>query len=60
MWFSFAPTKVPQVLFATNLWIRNCIIAMAADMEEVLTVDTQHWRDVLRISYTRTAGSKYV
>ena len=33
MWFSFAPTKVLQVLFATNLWIRSCIIAMAADTE---------------------------
>ena len=47
MWFSFAPTKVPQVLFATNLWIRNCIIAMAADMEEVLIADMQHWPDCL-------------
>ena len=32
---------------------------MAADMEEVLIADMQHWPDVLRISYTRTAGSKY-
>ena len=60
MWFSFAPTKVPQVLFATNLLIRNSIIAMAADMEEVLIADMQHWRDALRISFIRTVGSKYL
>ena len=60
MWFSFAPTKVPQVLFATNLWIRNCIIAMAADMEEVLIADMQHWPDALQISFIRTVGSKYL
>ena len=60
MWFSFAPTKVPLVSFATNLSIRNCIIAMAADMEEVLTADVQHWRDALRISFNRTVGSKYL
>ena len=60
MWFSFAPTKVPQVSFATNLSIRNSITAMAVDMEEVLIADMQHWPDVLRISYTRTAGSKYL
>ena len=60
MWFSFAPTKVPQVTFATNLLIRNSIIAMAADMEEVLIADMQHWRDALRISFIRTVGSKYL
>ena len=60
MWFSFAPTKVPQVLFVTNLWIRSYIIAMDADTEEVLIADMQHWPDVLRISYTRTVGSKYL
>ena len=59
MWYSFAPTKVRQVSFAINLSIRNSIIAMAADMEEVLTADMQHWRDVLRISFIRTVGSKY-
>ena len=60
MWFSCAPTKVPPVLFATNLWIRNSIIAMAADMLEVSIADMQHWRDVLRISFIRTVGSKYL
>ena len=59
MWYSFAPTKVRQVSFATNLSIRNSIIVMAVDMEEVLTVDMQHWRDALRISFNRTVGSKY-
>ena len=33
---------------------------MAADMEEVLIADMQHWRDVLRISFIRTVGSKYL
>ena len=60
MWFSFAPTKVLQVSFATNLSIRNSIIAVAADMEEVLIADMQHWRDALRISFNRTVGSKYL
>ena len=60
MWYSFAPTKVRQVSFATNLWIRNSIIVMVADMEEVLTADMQHWRDALRISFNRTVGSKYL
>ena len=60
MWCSFAPTKVRQVSFATNLLIRNSIIVTAADMEEVLTVDMQHWRDALRISFIRTVGSKYL
>ena len=55
MWFSFAPTKVPQVSFAINL-----SIAMAADMEEVLIADMQHWRDALRTSFIRTVGSKYL
>ena len=41
MWFSFALTKVLQVSFATNLSIRNSIIAMAVVMEEVLIVDMQ-------------------
>ena len=60
MWYSFAPTKVRQVSFATNLSIRNSIIVMAVDMEVVLTVDMQHWRDALRISFNRTVGSKYL
>ena len=38
----------------------NSIIAMAVDMEEVLITDMQHWRDVLRISFIRTVGSKYL
>ena len=33
---------------------------MAADMEEVLIVDMQHWRDALRTSFNRTVGSKYL
>ena len=33
---------------------------MVADMEEVLTVDMQHWRDALRMSSNRTMGSKYL
>ena len=45
MWYSFAPTKVRQVSFATNLSIRNSM---------------QHWRDALRISFNRTVGSKYL
>ena len=53
------PTKVRQVSFAINLLIRSSIIAMAADMEEVLIADMLHWRDVLRISFIRTVGSKY-
>ena len=56
MWYSFAPTKVRQVSFAINLSIRNSIIAMAADMEEVLIADMQHSRDALRISFIRTVG----
>ena len=32
---------------------------MAADMEEVLIADMQHWRDALRISFIRTAGPRY-
>ena len=60
MWYSFAPTKVRQVSFATNLSIRNSIIVMAVDMEEVLTVDMQHWRDALQISFNRTVWSKYL
>ena len=61
MWYSFAPTKVRQVSFAINLSIRNSIIAMAADMDpEVLIADMQLWRDVLRISFIRTVGSKYL
>ena len=58
MWFSFAPTKVPPVLFATNLLIQNSITAMAVDMEEVLIADMQHWRVALRISFIRTVGVK--
>ena len=60
MWYSFAPTKVRQVSFARNLKIRNRIIVVAADMEEVLIADMQHWRDVLRISFIRKVGSKYL
>ena len=60
MWYNFDPTKVRQVSFATNLLIRNSIIVMAADMEVVLTVDMQHWRDALRIPFNRTVGSKYL
>ena len=60
MWYSFAPTNVRQVSFATNLSIRNSIIAMAADMEVVLTADVQHWPDVLQISFNHTVGSKYL
>ena len=33
---------------------------MAVDKEVVLTVDTQHWRDALRISFNRTVRSKFV
>ena len=58
MWYSFAPTKVRQMSLAINLSIRNSIIVMAADMEEVLTVDMQHWRGGLRISFIRTVGVK--
>ena len=60
MLYSFAPTNVRQVSFATNLSIRNSIIVMVADMEEVLTADMQHWRDALRISFNRTVGSTYL
>ena len=60
MWYSFAPTKVPPVLFATNLWIRNSIIAMVADTEVVSIADMQHWPDVLQISFNHTVGSKYL
>ena len=58
MWYSFAPTKVRQVLFATNLSIRNSIIAMAAEMELVLIADMHHSRDALRISFIRQSGVK--
>ena len=51
---------VPPVLFATNLWIRNSIIAMVADTEVVLIADMQHWPDVLQISFNHTVGSKYL
>ena len=60
MLYSFAPTKVRQVSFAINLLIRNSIIVMVADMEEVLTADMLHWRVALRISFNRTVGSKYL
>ena len=33
---------------------------MAVDMEEVLIVDMQHWRDALRTSFNRTVGSRYL
>ena len=33
---------------------------MAADMEEVLIADMQHWRVALQISFIRTLGSKYL
>ena len=56
MWYSFAPTKARHVSFAINLSVRDSIIVMAADVEEVLTVDMQHWRDALRISFIRTVG----
>ena len=56
----FCQTKVREVSFATNLSIRNSIIVMVADMEEVWTVDMQHWRDALQISFNRTVGSKYL
>ena len=57
----FCPNKkVRQVSFAINLSIRNSIIGVAADVEEVLTADMQHWRDALRISFKRTVGSKYL
>ena len=56
MWYSIAPTKVRQVSFAINLSIRNSIIVMAVDMEEVLTVDMQHWRDALQISFNAQWG----
>ena len=56
MWYSFAPTKVRQVSFAINLSIRNSTIAMAADMEEVLIADMQHWHDAMRISFIRTVA----
>ena len=58
MWYSFAPTKVRQVSFATNLWIRNSITVMAVVMEEVLIADMQHWRVALRMSFNRTVGVK--
>ena len=38
----------------------NNITATAVAMVEVSIADMQHWPDVLRISYTRTAGSKYI
>ena len=60
MWYSFAPTKVSLVSFARNLSIRNIIIAMAVDMEEVLIADMQHWPDVLQISFNHTVESKYL
>ena len=56
MWYSIAPTKVRQVSFAINLSIRNSIIVMAFDMEAVLTVDMQHWRDALQISIQTHSG----
>ena len=54
----FCPTKVLQVLFATNLWIRSCIIATAADTEVVWIADMQHWPDVLQISFKSHSGVK--
>ena len=39
----FSPTKVRQVSFATNLWIRNSITVMAVGMEEVLIASMQLW-----------------
>ena len=60
MWYSFAQTKVRQVSFATNLWIRNSITVMAVVMEEVLIADMQHWRVALRMSFNHTVGSRYL
>ena len=59
-WYSFAPTKVRQVSFATNLWIRNSITVMAVVMEEVLIAAMQLWGDALRTSFNRTVGSRYL
>ena len=52
--------SVQQVSFATNLSILKSIIDMVADTEEVLTADTQHWRDALQISFNRTVVPKYL
>ena len=54
------PADVVQFCPATNLSIRNSIIAMATDMEEVLIADMQHWRDALRISFNHTVVSQYL
>ena len=53
-------TKVRQVSFATNLWIRNSITVMAVVMEEVLIAGMQHWRAALRMSFNHTVGSRYL
>ena len=58
MWYSFAPTKVRQVSFETNLSIRNCIVAMVADTEVVLIADMQHWPDRLADIIQSQSGVK--
>ena len=39
----FCPNKVRRVSSATNQWIRNSIIVMVVDMEEVLIAGMQLW-----------------
>ena len=58
MWYSFAPTKVRQVSFATNLSIRNSITVMAVVMEEVLIAGMQHWRVAMRMSFNHILLNK--
>ena len=56
VWYSFAPTKVRQVSFATNLWIRSSITVMVVVLVEVLTAGMQLWRGALRTSFNQTGG----
>ena len=53
-----AANPADVVQFSTNLLIRNSIIAMAADVEEVLTVDMQHWRGCLADIIQSQSGAK--
>ena len=60
MLYSFAPTKVRQVSFATNLLIRKSITAMAVDMDEVLIVDMQHWRCLADVIHSHSGTKVFI
>ena len=55
----FCPNKSAAGVICNKPLDPKQITVMAVAMEEVLIADMLHWRDVLRISFIRTVGSKY-